>query len=68
VETIRNKSQKEKTMFDWTNETNKNMLARILEIGIEATAKELQMQITLGDYELAKTNAENKLKYLQENC
>jgi hypothetical protein len=56
-------------MFDWTNETNQNMLARILEIGIEQTAKELQEQIYLGkDIELARKNAENMLEILQEIC
>jgi hypothetical protein len=54
-------------MFDWTNETNENMLARILAIGIDATAKELQEQVYLGkDIELAKQNAENMLEMLRE--
>lgn len=60
-------TRKEKRMFDWTNETNENMLARILAIGIDATAKELQEQVYLGkDIELAKQNAENMLEMLRE--
>ena len=56
-------------MFDWTNETNENMLARIVAIGIEQTAKELQEQIYFGgDIELARKNAKNMLEFLREVC
>ena len=54
-------------MFDWTVETNERMLARILEIGIEATAKELQEQVYLGGRSVqdAILAAQNMLNFLQ---
>jgi hypothetical protein len=57
-------------MFDWTSETNERMLARTLELGIEAIAKELQEQVYLGGctIETAILAAKNMLEFLQEVC
>ena len=55
--------------FDWTKNANETMLARINEIGIEATAKELQEQIYLmrEDFEFcieAAKSMKNMLEFL----
>jgi|LakMenEpi03Aug12_release.lakeMendotaPanAssembly.Ray.scaffolds.fasta_scaffold765657_2 hypothetical protein len=53
--------------FDWTNNSNSEMLARINLIGLEATAKELQKQIYYDncDFDFALKAAKNMLNFLE---